>query len=76
MNKHTTAVRREQIAPFLARLEAPIAIVTDRTVGMAIGTPPAIKTTKLLIVGQKFALPKDPQFFPRITNCLFMERIN
>ncbi len=40
----STAVRRDTMAFFFASAEAPKAIVTDKTVGMAIGRPPTTST--------------------------------
>ncbi len=41
----STAVSRETIACFLLSCAAPMAIVTDNTVGIAMGTPPTISTS-------------------------------
>jgi hypothetical protein len=46
----STTVRRDTIAFFFASAEAPKAIVTDSTVGIAIGRPPTT-STKMLFNG-------------------------
>ena len=53
----STAVRRDTIACRLDRRSAPIAIVTESTVGIAIGMPPTISTTMLVSVGHPSAPP-------------------
>lgn len=50
-----TADMRATIAPSLASSLAPSASVTERTVGMAMGIPPTMMTSRLVRVGQPSA---------------------